>query len=126
MVLANWKSELLDMMQRDRTEWGVWRRRDFYRLVNFAIDHISLPTCRIFVGVHPDREDTPMCWVATRDGELVFSYVPPRIAKDKELSRVMLRDFLMALPTVAVHVREYNPFLELERYVSDAGSTRTP
>lgn len=126
MVLANWKSELLDRMQRDRTDWGVWKKRDFFRLVNFVVDRISVPTSRIFIGVHPDSVDTPMCWAATRDGELVFSYVRPRAAKDRELSRAMLDTFLVALPTVAVHVRDYNPFMELERYVPHADSPRTP
>jgi hypothetical protein len=120
MVLANWKAELFDMREK-RDEhgrcphsWGRLRAGDFWRLVNFVLEKITLPSCEVYVGVHRDNTETPMCWAAVRHGELLFTYYRKGLNEDPELRGMLEELFLTVLPVVAIHVRDFNPFRELE------------
>jgi hypothetical protein len=94
--------------------WSTKRDRDFWSLVNHVIDRITLPSAKVFVGMYPGHE-VPLCWAVTRDGELLYTYVRKGIVNDAALAGELLKMFLGGLPVVAIKVRDFNPFRELER-----------
>jgi hypothetical protein len=123
MVLANWKHELA--AQRLDRKWSRGlTERDFWCLVNHAVDRITLPSCEVFVGVHANDPETPVCWAAVRripvllQHEIVFSYARESVRNDPELAVTLERALLSEIQQhrpLAVERRAYNPFLELRR-----------
>lgn len=123
MVLSNWKKELFE----HRGERG-WSRnieeRDYWCLVNYVLDRITLPSCLVFVGHHLIDEETPMCWVAARrikglqTYEVVYLYARKSVRGDPELAASLERALLYEVSRIcplADERRPYNPFLELRR-----------
>ncbi len=120
MVLANWKAEMFDDKRRGDGDkvWARLRDGDLWRLLNYVLDRITIPSSQIWIGVHMDRHETPMCWAATRNGELLYSYYRKGLDKDPELRRMLEETFLTVLPVVAIKSRDFNPFRELEYHAS--------
>jgi hypothetical protein len=119
MVLANWKAELYEQKSTDReAAWARLRNGDFWRLVNYVLDTITMPSCVVYVGVHAWNPETPMCWAAVRNGELLFTYYRKGLDKDAELLGMLQDVFLTILPVVAIKFRDFNPFRELEYHAS--------
>lgn len=113
-VLSTWKKELRD--HRGSFGWGKGlEERDFWALVNYVIDKITMPSCSVFVGCHEAEEDTPVCWVAVRKSEVLFSYARRSVLKNPELAASLERELLARLPWPAAKVKTFNPFLELRR-----------
>lgn len=124
MVRANWKHEL--NAQRPERKWSRGLTdRDFWCLVNHALDRITLPECELYVGFHAtDPEATPLCWVAVRripallTWEVVYLYARASVRADPELAVTLERELLSrvhAIHPLATERRPFNPFLELRK-----------
>lgn len=123
-VVATWKRDL-----EEQSERAPWRRGmtniNFWRLVNHAVDKVSIPSSSIFVGCHPEATDTPLCWIAVRKFaglstyETVYLYVRGRVRKDPELAANLQHRFVhevgRIIGNVVLEMRSYNPFKELSR-----------
>lgn len=121
MCLSNWKKELWET--RNRRGWSrMIQERDFWCLVNHALDRITLPSCEVFVGCHESDVETPICWVAVRrivglsTYEVVYLYARKSLREEPELAAGLERELLSKLDRpIAVERRPYNAFLELRR-----------
>lgn len=123
MVLSNWKEELRE--ERLERRWGRGLTdRDYWCLINHVLDKITLPSCEVFVGVHVDTPETPVCWVSVRGiaglstYEVVYLYGRLQLRDDLELAASVERTLLYEVQRTHVLVNErrpFNPFLELRR-----------
>ncbi len=115
-VLSTWKQALKISPRKWRKELDD---RNFWCLVNHAVDRITFPSSIILVGCHKDSPDVPVCWVAIRKlaglstYELVYYYVRLEAFTAEiyeELLSQISKDYL-----IAKEVCPYNPYLELRR-----------
>ncbi len=113
MVLSDWKRDLFEI--RREFPWSVGRKTDLWCLLNFVIDNITLPSCTIIVGGHPDSMEVPMCWAATRDQSIIMMYARPSVREDRELAFNLEKAFLHELAPAVDQREHFNPFQELKR-----------
>jgi hypothetical protein len=114
MVLSDWKKDIDDGRRETYGPLSGLVDRDFWSITNYVIDKITFPTSTIYIGVHPDAPDTPVCWAAVRDSKLLHVRARRRVLKDPELAVVVQKELLSRLPEPAEQVR-LNLFMELRR-----------
>lgn len=118
MVLAMWKADLRFQDKSDKRSWGNrLRNGEFWALVNHVVDRITLPSAAVYVGCHPDEPETPVCWAAVRENEVLHLYARESVRKDPELAAAMQRAFLEIIESRVGPVSRatYDPFKELQR-----------
>jgi hypothetical protein len=113
MVLSNWKRDLYVCN-------APWRSRmrgeDFWDLVNFVIDKLTVPSCQIFIAVHIDEPTVPIAWIATRDRTAVYLYAVGSLRKDPELAAALQRELLKLAPVDGDQwYPHFSPYKELAR-----------
>ena len=121
LILSGWKHSLEGCGAK-------WRRgltdRDFWCLVNYAVDRIAFPSSLIFVGCHETDRDVPIGWVAIRrlaglsTYEVVYLHMRSRVRADAGLAEAVERQLLHEISRqhpIAAEFRPFNPFLELRR-----------
>lgn len=113
MVLSDWKKELVEQRRTQAWSSGLLVS-DMWRLLNHVLDDLTLPSCEVVVGCHANDVDVPLCWAATRDGDVLMSYVRRGFRKDPELSYRLEREFSKRLPATKTGA-VFNPFKELEK-----------
>ena len=114
MVLSDWKREIVDMRRYHAWSTGVLRP-DLWNLVNYVLDHITVPSSKIMMGCHPKSLEVPMCWAAVRDDKVLTTYVRRRVREDVELGYSLERSFLDLLAPAERLGEPFNPFKELNR-----------
>lgn len=123
MVLSNWKRELGEYRHIYRWSSGL-KPDDFWSLLNFVIDRLTLPSCVVFMGCHPSEPKVPINWVAIRkrpglsNYDVVYQYVRLGPREDPELAQSLydsLIEKLCATHTLEKKKRPFNPFNELRR-----------
>lgn len=109
-VLATWKKEL--NTYRLNTSWGAGLgAREYWKLANHILDKVTLPSCEVWMGCHPDDDHTPLCWLAIRrvpgrtEYAFLWSYGRRSLHKDPELA-------YMIEQTLLHEVRAKRPLLE--------------
>ncbi len=121
MVLSNWKMQLSD--EKYRFRWGKRLDGDnFWPLVNYVIDKITLPSCEVYVACYRTELTTPLCWVAIRQMpklptfEVVYLYARREIRNDAPLAAALETELLSevqkARPLVSQR-RPFSPYQEL-------------
>lgn len=110
MVKSDWKRNLRDA----KPAWGrALQAEEWWALVNFVVDHISLPSCQVWMLCHQNEPSVALCWAALRDQGLIHMHAPEKmLTEEPELAAHLERELtarLDAQPT------DWNPFLELKR-----------
>lgn len=110
MVLSDWKRGLWD----ERPSWGRALHSDeWWSLVNFVMDAITLPSCEVRMICHTDEGSVPLGWAAMRAGRVLRLHAKASVQASPELAARLERKLL---ESVASPVAEtFNPFMELRR-----------
>lgn len=113
MVLADWKRDLA--LDPQRRTWGRCLTNDeFWAIIDFTIDKVAFPSCRIMVCVHDAEPDTPLAWIALRPPHVLHQYARVRLRKEPELAAAVHRE-LWSRVDYAVVPQTFNPIMELRR-----------
>lgn len=109
MVLSDWKKSLWD----ERPGWGRALHSDeWWALVNYVIDRISLPSAAVWMACHVDEPDVPLCWAAVRDWVFLYLHARPSVRMEPELAAFIE---LSLRSHVHGESKPFNPFHELKR-----------
>lgn len=122
-VRATWKNDLGSGPGRD---WAAGLSSErFWLLVNHVIDKVTLPSCEVFVGCHPDSPDTPLCWVAIRRIEglstyaVVYLYARQRFMRHPDVAASMqsmlIHEVKQHRALLSGDAPPFDPFKELSR-----------
>lgn len=121
MVLSDWKRDLAARPRERRWGRGL-DTPEFWAIVDYVIERITLPSCEVWMGVAPADQDTPLCWAALRpfpdSVDLLHAYVRRSIREDVELAATMERTFMFKLVVEMgrqLARPDFNPILELKR-----------
>lgn len=116
MVLSDWKKSLWD----SRPDWGRGIHSDeWWALVNYVIDRITLPSSRVFMACHPSEPVVPLGWIAVREDFCLASHSRKSVNDEPELAAHLERSLWEhALPSSVFGIgrrAHFNPFTELKR-----------
>lgn len=108
MVLANWKNDIAGDSDR---RWGKGlSSEEFWAIVNYAIDRISLPSAVVFMACHENEPAFPLAWIARRDGAIIHMHARKELRFDYELAALIHRRLIGQDAWKPI-----NPILELKR-----------
>ncbi len=110
MVLSDWKKDLSDR----RPPWGVRLRADeWWALVNYTVDQITLPSSRVHIGVHKNHPEVPLCWASVRDSQVLHLHARSSIHQSTPVLLAHLQRELLG--EMEWDPDLFNPFKELAR-----------
>lgn len=109
LVLSDWKRGLWDA----RPAWGkALPSTEWWALVNFVLDHVTLPSADVWMACHRSEEDVPIAWLAAREDGILFAHATRKVHEDPKLAAYIESSLRRHAGVEAV---DWNPFLELKR-----------
>jgi hypothetical protein len=113
MVLKDWKKDVAELRSETRT-WGAGLQGDeFWILLNYVIDNVSLPTAAVWMACNESEPNIPLAWMAVRHLGILHQHAKPSVHAEPELAAYINRRLVERTGGLE---SDWNPFLELKNH----------